>query len=179
MAILKCYDYNKNENFLLKNSILTVEGAIALCKESSDLALYGSNVLITGYGRIGKTLHRVLNSFGCNTTICSRSSVSKTIARSNGGNCIELSDLSLKNDYDFIFNTIPKIIFSKNEIDAFKDDATFIELASFPGGIDMHYANARQLNVIDGGRLPSRYSKKSAGYLIGETVIEMIKEGLN
>lgn len=172
-------NYNENENFLLKNAFFTVEGAIALYKKSSDLALYGSKVLITGYGRIGKDLHRVLNSFGCKTTICSRSPVSKTIAKSNGGECIDLSDLSVKNDYDIIFNTIPKIIFSKNEIDALKKDAVFIELASFPGGIDMHYANARKLNIIDGRRLPSKYSKKSAGYLIGETVIEMIKEGLD
>ena len=61
----------------------------------------------------------------------------------------------------------------------FKNDIIYIELASFPGGIDKHYAKIKSIDIIDGSKLPSRYSKISAGYLIGETIDKMIKEGKN
>jgi len=173
------YDYNKNETFLLKNAYLTAEGAIALYKEISDTALYGAKVLITGYGRIAKALHRALNAFGCDVTICSRSGESKAQAIFNNAKHIEFSQLKNKNNFDIVFNTVPHIIFTKEEIDALKKDVILIDLASFPGGIDTLYASAKEIKLIDGKKLPSRYSKKSAGILIGETVIEMIKEGLS
>ena len=49
-----CYDYNKRDDFKYKNAILTSEGAIALYKENSNKAIYGSNILITGFGKIGE-----------------------------------------------------------------------------------------------------------------------------
>ena len=82
-------------------------------------------------------------------------------------------------NYDIIFNTVPAIYFTKKEIDTFKNDIKYIELASFPGGIDKHYAKIKSIDIIDGSKLPSRYSKISAGYLIGETIDKMIKEGKN
>lgn len=174
----KGYDYNKNEIFQQKNAYLTTEGAIALFKESSDISLYTANVLIVGYGRIAKALHKALNAFGSRVTVCSRSDISRVQAMANGAECIGFSDLSEKRYFDVIFNTVPNVVFTKNEIDVMDSDTAFIDLASFPGGIDSHYARHKNLNVIDGRGLPSKYSVKSAGYLIGETVMSMIKEGL-
>ncbi len=173
------YDYNKNEAFLLKNAYLTAEGAIALYKENSDFALYGAEVLITGYGRIAKALHKALDAFGCRVTVCSRSETSRAQAIHNGARHIDFAELKEKNSYNVIFNTVPHIIFTKNEINCLRPDAVLIDLASFPGGVDTLYAASKGIKLIDGKRLPSRYSKKSAGYLIGETVIQMIKEGLS
>ena len=66
---------------------------------------------------------------------------------------------------------------TKKEIDTFKNDTIYIELASFPGGIDKHYAKSKNINIIVASKLPSRYSKETAGYLIGEAIDKMIKEG--
>ncbi|MGN0522014.1 MAG: NAD(P)-dependent oxidoreductase [Eubacterium sp.] len=173
------YDYNKNETFLLKNAYLTAEGAIALYKENSDFALYDADVLITGYGRIAQALHKALQALGSRVTVCSRSQTSRAQAIHNGARHIDFSQLKEKNSYDVVFNTVPHIIFTKNEIEALKPNTLLIDLASFPGGVDTLYAASKGLKLIDGKRLPSRYSKKSAGYLIGETVIQMIKEGLS
>ena len=93
-------------------------------------------------------------------------------------NVIDFKALQCQN-YDIIFNTVPAIYFTKKEIDTFKNDIKYIELASFPGGIDKHYAKIKSIDIIDGSKLPSRYSKISAGYLIGETIDKMIKEGKN
>lgn len=172
------YDYNKNESFLLTNSYLTAEGAIALFKENSEKSLLGANVLISGYGRIGKALHRLLNAYGSSVTVCDRSNVNRTQAVHNNAKAITLIELSQDNNYDVIFNTVPQLIFSKSEIDAFSKDTMFIELASFPGGIDKLYAKSKGVNLIDGKQLPLRYSAEAAGALVAKTVLSMIEEGL-
>lgn len=173
-----CYDYNKRDDFKYKNAILTSEGAIALYKENSNKAIYGSNILITGFGKIGKSLCNVLKAMGSKLTICARSDIDKAKANTIADKVIDFKALQCQN-YDIIFNTVPAIYFTKKEIDTFKNDIKYIELASFPGGIDKHYAKIKSIDIIDGSKLPSRYSKISAGYLIGETIDKMIKEGKN
>lgn len=170
------FDYNKVKSFLQENAFLTAEGAIALYKENSDMSLYNSKVLITGYGRIAQSLHKALAALGANVTVCSRSSESTILSRYNGANHITFEELKIKNDFDVVFNTVPHIVFTKGELDALGSDAVLIDLASFPGGVDTLYAKSKGIKLIDGKRLPSRYSKKSAGILIGKTVHQIIKE---
>lgn len=172
------YDYNKSELFLLENAYLTAEGAVALLKESLDTAIYGSHILITGYGRIAQALHRMLVAMGADVTVCSRSDISKAQACFAGGRLISFDDLKRPERYDAVFNTVPHIVFTKSELDALGSDTKIIDLASFPGGVDTLYAKSRGILLIDGKRLPSRYSVKSAGYLIGKTVKQIIKEDL-
>lgn len=172
------FDYNKVESFLLENAYLTAEGAIALYKERSDTAIYNSDMLIVGYGRIAQALHKMLSSMGARVTVCSRSTVSKAQSTFAGAKHIPFSKLKVQGRYTAVFNTVPHLIFTKAELDALDSNTMIIDLASFPGGVDTLYASARGIELIDGKRLPSRYSVKSAGYLIGKTVHQIIKEDL-
>ena len=176
MGDYKGFDYNKVKSFLLENAFLTSEGAIALYKENSNMSIYNSKVLITGYGRIAQALHKALFSMGADVTICSRSKESIAMAKFNGAKHITFDELKNKNNYDIVFNTVPHIIFTKAELDALDSEVTLIDLASFPGGVDTLYARSKGIKLIDGKCLPSRYSKKSAGFLIGKTVHQIIKE---
>lgn len=172
----KGIDYNKNNSFLLENSFLTAEGAIALYKENSLSSIYNSNVLITGYGRIAQALHKALSALGARVTVCSRSEESRVLSEFNGAKHIYFDDLKNNNSFDIAFNTVPHIVFTKQELDALGKDTVLIDLASFPGGVDTLYAKSKGIKLIDGKKLPSRYSKKSAGILIGKTVDKIIKE---
>lgn len=172
------FDYNKRESFLLENAYLTAEGAVALFKENFDIALYRSKVLIVGYGRIAQALHKILNAMGADVTICSRSSVSESICAFNSGKHLNFDELRKPLDFDVVFNTVPHLVFTKNELNLLNKKTKIIDLASFPGGVDTLYAKSMGIEIIDGKKLPSRYSKKSAGYLIGKTVHQIIKEDL-
>ncbi|MCH5320413.1 MAG: NAD(P)-binding domain-containing protein [Eubacterium sp.] len=176
MGDYKGFDYNKIKSFLLENAFLTAEGAIALYKESSDMSIYNSKVLITGYGRIAQALHKSLWAMGADVTVCSRSKESTAMSKFNGAKHITFDELKNKNNFDIVFNTVPHIIFTKAELDALDSEVTLIDLASFPGGVDTLYASSKGIKLIDGKRLPSRYSKKTAGFLIGKTVHQIIKE---
>lgn len=173
------FDYNKVESFLLENAYLTAEGAVALLKENTGKAIYGSRVLITGYGRIASALHNVFSAMGANVTVCCRSHSDKIKAKYAGAGVIDFPSLKENGDYDYIFNTVPHIVFTKDELEALKDGALLFDLASFPGGVDTLFAKSKKISVIDGKRLPLRFSKIAAGELIGKTIDKIIKEELS
>lgn len=171
-------NYMENENYVLKNAVLTAEGAVTYIENETDFSLNNAKILITGYGRIGKALHRILKSYGSNITVCSRSSVSKTEAEFNGASHIDFSKLTEKSDYDIVINTVPHIVFTKAELSALSKNTIILDLASFPGGIDTLVADSLKLKCLNGRAMPSKYTSKTAGICIGEAVLEMIKEGM-
>lgn len=171
-------DYNKNELFLLENAHLTAEGALALIKEECAFAIKDSSILITGYGRIAKALVRLLKPYGADITVSARNKLSRLEAELEGVNTDTLEALRRENSYDIIINTVPHILFAKPELDCLKQGAVIFDLASFPGGVDTLYAKAKNIRLVNGRGLPSRYCEESAGVLIGKTVYNIIKEEL-
>ncbi len=161
-------DYTKEETFAIKNAYLTAEAAIALAVNESEHSLINSNVLIAGYGRIGKALHRYLSVYTGNITVCARSETARALAG--------LNMLLTMPEFNFIFNTIPHPVFNEKELERV-GSALLIDLASFPGGVDMHFAKAKGVRLITARGLPSKFSPESAGAVIGETVLKLIKEG--
>lgn len=170
------FDYMKNETYVLKNAYLTAEGAVTCIEQNTDYSLIGSKILIIGYGRIAKALHKILSSYSANITVCSRSSVSKAEAGFNGASHILFQDLKKPSDFDVVINTVPHIVLTKNELLALKKGALILDLASFPGGVDILVANSLKIKLINGRGMPSKYTQKTAGKIIGEAVINIIEE---
>lgn len=170
------FDYMKYESYVLKNAFLTAEGAVTLIEENTHYSLFRANVLIIGYGRIGKALHNILKGYGAFITVCSRSSESEAESVFNGAKHIDFDELKSENDADIIINTVPHMVLTKPELSAVRRDALILDLASFPGGVDTLIADSMGLVVLNGRRMPARYAEKTAGYLIGEAVSDIIKE---
>jgi len=170
------FDYTKREEFALKNAYLTAEAALAVAIENSDLSLVNSSVLICGFGRIGRALKRYLEPFSRDITVCVRNENSAALARCENAKTIGFEGLKNCSDYDFIFNTVPQPVFNETELKSIKKDALLIDLASFPGGVDTHYAKLLGINLITARGLPGKYSPKSAGEILAHTVIKILKE---
>lgn len=170
------FDYMKYESYVLKNALLTAEGAVTMIEENTPYSLFNTNILILGYGRIAKALHKILKNYGANITICSRSKSSCVEALYNGAKHIGFDELISNNDADIIINTIPHIVLTKTELSAMKQDTIVLDLASFPGGIDLLVAKSMGITVLNGKSMPSKYTEKTAGYIIGEAVKDIIEE---
>lgn len=166
------FDYTKNERFAAENAFYTAEAAVCIACQNSDLSLVNSNVLILGYGRIAKALHRFLTPYTSHITVCARNGVQRTTAEMNGALAVTLDELTQQNDFDFVFNTVPHPIINERELRSFKKDVLLVDLASFPGGIDVHFAESLGLNLIVARGLPAKYSPKSAGKTVAKAVIE-------
>lgn len=172
------YDYMKNENYVLKNAVLTAEGAVSYLEENTPYSLVSKKILIVGYGRIAKALHKILSAYGAEITVCSRSEESRSLAVFNGAKHIFFEDLKSKNDFDIIINTVPHIVLTKQELSMVKKDAVILDLASFPGGLDTLVASSMGIKVLNGKAMPIRYTVETAGELIGEAVYNIIREEL-
>lgn len=170
--------YMENENYVYRNAILTAEGAAVLLEETVPYSLFGAKILIIGYGRIGRALHSILAGFGSRVTVCSRSRESAAAALFSGAGHMGFEALKKSNAFDIIINTVPHIVLTKAELSALKKDAVILDLASFPGGVDTLVADSLGLTLIQGGGMPAKYTPETAGFIIADTVCDMIKEEL-
>ncbi len=170
------YDYTKDESFALENAYLTAEGALANAIDNSENSLINSSVLITGYGRIAKALQRYIAPFTNDITICARKENDRLAAEINGAKSCSFEDLKINNKYDFAFNTVPHPVFNEAELAAFNSNCIIIDLASFPGGVDVHFAKHFGLKLIIARGIPAKCSPESAGKVVARTVDKMIRE---
>jgi len=170
-------DYKNNKLFALKNAYLTAEAALCVAIEKSNKSLVSSNVLITGYGRIAKALHKYISPFTGSVTVCARNPNDRVLAACNNAKVIDFADLKNKNSFDFVFNTVPHPVFNGAELSALPRDCVLIDLASFPGGVDKHYALSRKINLIEARGLPGKFSPETAGHIVAEAVDQVIREG--
>lgn len=168
------YDYTKCESFALKNAYLTAESAVAVAIDNDDESLINNSVLIAGYGRIGKALHKILCAYTNDITICARDKNVRTLAECCGAKAIDFDKLKNKNDFKFIFNTVAHPVFNKDELDSLNKNTLIIDLASFPGGVDKHISKANDIKLVVARGLPSKYSPKTAGSIVAQTIDEMI-----
>ncbi len=168
-------DYYLREELAVKNAIPTAEGAIALAVEEHPGIINGSLCLVTGYGRIGKILTKILLALGANVHVAARKSKDFAMVKAMGGKAIRYSEI--KDEYDIIFNTVPEIVINSTILSKQNYDTLIIELASLPGGIDRKSAALCGVQIVDAQSLPGKVSPKSSGEFIKETIYNMMEEG--
>ncbi|WAM32552.1 dipicolinate synthase subunit DpsA [Caldicellulosiruptor naganoensis] len=174
---VKYYDLYEREELAILNAIPTAEGAVAIAIEKMPITLYSSNVMVLGYGRIGKVLSKILKGFECNVFVAARKASDLTWCRAFGYVPVELSKLKeYVNRIDLIVNTIPAKVIGREIIDNIREDALVIDLASKPGGIAFEYANQKGINVVHALSLPGKVSPKKAAQYIVEVLVSLLKE---
>ena len=180
---IRYVDYYTNEDFQIKNAVLSAEGALFTAMQALKRSLHGSKIAVVGFGRIGKHLCAKLDSLGARVTACARKSADVAWAESFGYDTIRIiysngrsSLTKLSDDYDVIFNTVPSWIFDEDSASAIGRDTVFVELASAPFGMDSSIAKKYGLNYIMASGLPGKYAPASAGEIIGQAVFEILKE---
>ncbi|MDR1392306.1 MAG: dipicolinate synthase subunit DpsA [Clostridiales bacterium] len=174
---LNFYDYFAREEFAILNGILAAEGALAIAINETIHTIHESNALVLGYGRIGKILSNRLRDFGANVTVVARSFEDLAWVSANGikGKSFE-EVFSEIGEFDIFLNTIPSKILTEKYLDKVNKDSLIIDLASKPGGVDFKYAEAIGLNVHWALSLPGKIAPKTAGKIIKDAVLNILKE---
>lgn len=170
-------DLSKYEEFTIRNAIATSEGAIKKAIEMTDITLNNSNILIMGYGRIGKCLSRNLEGFGAQIFCEARKEKDIALIKSMGYNCVNLKEIdSILPKMNIVFNTIPYVVLDKEKIDLLNEDVVIIDLASAPGGVDFEYLRKKNIKCNWYLSVPSKDSPYSAAMYIKETTDKIIGE---
>ena len=167
----KVIDLLKCEDYAILNAEPTSEGAIQIAMENTKIALQNSNVLVIGYGKIGKILTKQLKAFDANVYCTARKDLDFATMSINGIKKLEYKNLAQEIEkFDIIFNTVPSIIIKKNELEKIKKDAIIIELASKPGGIDLEESKNYNVSIINAQSLPGKVAPVTAAQIIEKTL---------
>ena len=172
----RVFDYLQREELAIHNAVPTAEGALQLAMEELPITVSGSRCLITGYGRIGQALSRLLIGLGAEVTVVARSCAGRARADTQGCRAAGLELLSLPPAYDVIFNTVPSLLFDRAVLSRTESSTLLIDLASRPGGIDFNAAADYGIKTIWALSLPGRVAPKTAGQIIKTTVLNILRE---
>lgn len=174
---LELVDYYQREELVALNALATAEGALDLILHTSPMTVWDSRVLVVGYGRIGKLLAPRLRALGAHVTVSARNDGDKAYIRANGFDALDTRSLGAElAAFDTIVNTVPARIFGRARLAQIRPDALCLDLASRPGGFDFEAAKTLDRNVVWALGLPAETAPETAGRIIGETVINILRE---
>ena len=169
---IKTFDLLQMEEYAILNAIPTAEGAIQIAMEEYPKTIFDSNILIMGFGRIGKILAKMLQGIGANVFCEARKKSDLAYIEAYGYQPIDLQELDENlNKFDIIINNIPTMILTTSRLDLLKNDVLIIDLASHPGGVDFEYAKKKNIKTIWALALPGKVAPVSSA----EYIKEMIK----
>ena len=159
------------------NTIATAEGAIQIAMEETIHTLHGSNILILGYGRVGKAVAYMLKGIGANVFVEARKEEDFAWIKVYGYKPILLNELQENLEkFDIIMNTVPAMILKNEELSKLKKECVLIDLASSPGGIDQEAAKRQGIKTIWALALPGKVAPLTSAEFIKDTIFNVIKE---
>lgn len=174
---LSIEDIMLRPDFTVGNAALTAECALGRLMDESGSALAGSNVLVCGWGRIGKLLCLKLAALGAHVTAAARARADRAMAAALGLGSVDYDGLEAEiGAFGFIINTVPARVLTDAALCMAADGAVIMELASPPGGFDRTLAENIGLHVVPAPGLPGQRAPESAARLIRSTVYDIMRE---
>ena len=177
---LPYFDYFENERLQQANAIPTAEGAVEILMREIPRTVNGLFVGITGFGRVGQALARLLIAMGAKVTVAARRHEVLLEAEAMGCEVLLLENaasLTELRECDAVFNTVPQQIFTKEVLQALPLSLLLVDLASTPGGFENSALAALGRRVIFALSLPGKYAPLTAGEIIADTILEKIAQG--
>lgn len=170
------FDYFDREEFTVLNAVPTAEGAIQIAMEQYSGTINGAKCLVTGFGRIGKILAKMLQGMGANVSVSARKKKDIAWIQLLGYTPIDNKDLTVNGSYDLIFNTVPYMVLNARTLAHIAENALVIDLASMPGGTDFACAERLGIHTVHALALPGKVAPKTAGEIIKNTIYNIIEE---
>ncbi|GKU82190.1 dipicolinate synthase subunit DpsA [Niallia sp. NCCP-28] len=165
------------DDVAILNSIPTAEGALMLAIENTPFTIHQSNVMVLGFGRVGKTVARLFHSVGAHVSVCVRKKEAYARVMEMGMTPVWMNSLPEAAENQTIFiNTIPFSILTASILDHVNKDALIIDLASKPGGTDFAYAKKLGIKTLWSLGLPAKVAPKTAGEIIGNALAKLLVE---
>lgn len=159
------------EELTILNAIPSAEGTIKIAIEETEKTIHESNVMIFGYGRIGKILCKNFQDLGANVYCVARKDADLTWIRKERCIPIQYHEIQNKaNKIDIIINTVPSLVIGESTIKMLKKDCVIIDVASNPGGVDKNIAKRYKIKVITALGIPGKIAPLTAAKYIKEVI---------
>ena len=171
-AGVELVDYFAREELTIRNAIPTAEGCIGILMAERSRTLWGSSILLTGFGPVGQALGVRL---GAQVTAAARRPAQRALAESFGLRSVAIGRLGqLAPAFDTVVNTVPAQVLSAEVLARLRPESLIVDLASRPGGTDFEAARRLGHRAIHALSLPAACAPETAGEAVAQTVCEMI-----
>ena len=171
-AGVELVDYFARPELTVYNAIPTAEGCIGILLAERTRTLWGTNLLLLGFGPVGQALGARLAALGANVTVCARRAEQRALAESLGLRGAELARLAaLAPAFDTVVNTVPAPVLA-----ALRPGSLIVDLASKPGGTDFAAAQRLGCKAIHALSLPAACAPDTAGEAVARTVLTILRE---
>lgn len=151
-AGVELVDYFAREELTIRNAIPTAEGCIGILMKERSRTLWGSSILLTGFGPVGQALGVRLAALGAQVTAAARRPAQRALAESFGLRSVPIDRLGqIAPAFDTVVNTVPAPVLSEAVL-------------------------ARRLGhrAIHALSLPAACAPETAGEAVAQTVCDMI-----
>ena len=175
MLSVELVDYFAREELTIRNAIPTAEGCIGILMAERSRTLWGSSILLTGFGPVGQALGVRLGALGAQVTAAARRPAQRALAESFGLRSVAIGRLGqLAPAFDTVVNTVPAQVLSAEVLARLRPESLIVDLASRPGGTDFEAARRLGHRAIHALSLPAACAPETAGEAVAQTVCEMI-----
>lgn len=170
-------DLMEVEAVAIGNAIATAEGTIVEAMKRSDRNLHQSKALIYGFGRCAKILALKLKGLDVSVTIAARSEEALAYANAYGfqTKVLGTDPIDLR-PYNYIFNTVPTSILTRDALKTTTPSVTIIDIASAPGGVDFAAAKELGRNASLCLALPGIYAPKTSANILLEAMLPQLQQ---
>ena len=176
-AGVELVDYFAREELTVRNAIPTAEGCIGILLRERSRTLYGSAVLLAGFGPVGQALGVRLAALGARVTVAARRPVQRAQAESLGMQAIPLARLeTMAPAFDTVVNTVPALVLTPPVLARLRPGSLIVDLASRPGGTDFDAARRLGHQAIHALSLPAACAPETAGEAVAQTVCDILNE---
>lgn len=170
-------EYGNLSSFVEENGAITAEGALQIAMRHRLRTLRGSDVLVIGYGGIGKPLSAMLKSLGADVSVAVRREEQLWILKGEGYRPILSKDLlQFAGEYDVIFNTAPQLLLTRPVLEQMSPGVLIVDLASHPGGVDWKTAREMELKAVHALALPGQLTPVSGAIAIQHAIYQICEE---
>jgi len=147
--------------YLAMNARITAQCALSVATQQLPYTFDDTEVLVIGWGRIGKCLGQLLKAVGSTVTVAARKTQDRAALASLGYASIDIGQIDTEK-YGLILNTAPEPV-----LPCCPGNAVKIDLASRPGipGEDVIHARG----------LPGKLAPHSSGKLIAQRISAYLK----
>lgn len=170
-------EYGNIPSFVEENGAITAEGALQIAMRHRLRTLRGSDVLVIGYGGIGKPLSAMLKSLGADVSVAVRREEQLWILKGEGYRPVLSKDLlQFAGEYDVIFNTAPQLLLTRPVLEQMSPGVLIVDLASRPGGVDWKTAREMELKAVHALALPGQLTPVSGAIAIQHAIYQICEE---
>ncbi len=170
-------DFFKREELVIKNCIPTAEGALQIAMQELATTIFGTKVLIIGFGRVAKATAKLFSACKADVTCTARSFSALAEVENAGYNAFHSKELLNQIEkYNVVINTAPALVINAKMLERVSKDTLIIDLASRPGGVDFEIAAKMNKRAIQALALPGKVAPITSGEIISDAVNNIIIE---